>query len=75
MLSCEKTTELCSQELERPLAMRERMALRAHLMMCSGCTNFRRQMNLLRRITHAYADGQAKSPPPDEVCAKPGAGP
>ncbi len=72
MLSCEKVTQLCSQELERPLELRERAAMRAHLMMCSGCTNFRKQMKLLRRITHAYADGEGESAEPGEPSGNPG---
>jgi len=75
MLSCEKVTQLCSQELERPLAMRERAVMGAHLMMCSGCTNFRKQMKLLRRITGAYAEGQGESAEPGELPGNPGIGP
>jgi predicted anti-sigma-YlaC factor YlaD len=75
MLSCEKVTELCSQELERQLGIRERAAIQAHLMMCSGCTNFRKQMKILRRITHAYADGQAESVDSIDPSPKTGIGP
>lgn len=59
MLNCEQVTELCSQELERPLALRERAGLGAHLLMCSGCANFRRQMRVLRTVARAYAEGRA----------------
>ena len=59
MLSCKEVTEICSQEMERPLVLRERVSLQAHLMMCSGCTNFRKQMKTLRQVMQAYADGQA----------------
>jgi predicted anti-sigma-YlaC factor YlaD len=48
MMNCKQATELMSQELERSLSWSERMALRFHLMMCSGCTNFRRQMAFIR---------------------------
>lgn len=59
MLNCREVTELCSRELELPLALRERVALRTHLLMCSGCSNFRRQMRTLREAAHAYAHGLA----------------
>jgi hypothetical protein len=49
MMSCRKATHLMSQELDRKLSTRERMALRFHVLMCSGCTNFRRNMSFLRR--------------------------
>lgn len=59
MLNCKEVTELCSQELERPLRVGERVSLHTHLMMCSGCTNFRKQMAALRRVAKAYAEGGA----------------
>ena len=59
MLNCKEVTEVCSQEMERPLVLREKVSLRAHLMMCSGCTNFRRQMKTLRQVMQAYAGGEA----------------
>ncbi|MEO6747937.1 MAG: zf-HC2 domain-containing protein [Caldimonas sp.] len=59
MLSCKEVTEMCSAELERPLGTGEALSLRMHLMMCSGCTNFRKQMKLLRQTTRAYAAGNA----------------
>lgn len=66
MLSCKEVTEICSQEMERPLVLRERVSLQAHLMMCSGCTNFRKQMKTLRQVMQAYADGQAIPSNPGE---------
>lgn len=69
MLNCREVTELCSRELEQPLGLGERMALRTHLLMCSGCSNFRRQMVALREAARAYAEGWAApgdDEPPDE---------
>lgn len=59
MLNCRQVTELCSREMEQPLGLREKLALRTHLMMCAGCTNFRQQMDVLRQAMKAYAEGQA----------------
>lgn len=50
MISCKKSTELMSQQLDRELSVYETMALRFHLMMCSGCTNFQRNMDFLHRV-------------------------
>ena len=61
MLNCKEISQMCSEEMERSLSMRERMSLNAHLMMCTGCSNFRKQMSALRRISQLYADGQAVS--------------
>ncbi|MEJ2576812.1 MAG: zf-HC2 domain-containing protein [Gammaproteobacteria bacterium] len=49
MLNCHHATQLMSQELDRELTRRERLALRFHVMICSGCSNFRRQMAFIRR--------------------------
>jgi len=59
MLTCREITELCSEEMERSLRLREQMSLGAHLLMCSGCTNYRKQMKTLRQVTQAYAAGHA----------------
>lgn len=47
MMSCRKATQLMSQELDRKLSLGERTALNFHVMMCSGCTNFRRNLAVL----------------------------
>lgn len=61
MLNCRETTELCSQELERKLGLGEKFGLHTHLMMCKGCSNFRRQMKTLREAMAAYAKGESAS--------------
>lgn len=66
MLNCKEVTELCSEEMERPLQLGERISLVAHLMMCTGCTNFRRQMKALRLVAQSYAAGGAAVAPPHE---------
>jgi predicted anti-sigma-YlaC factor YlaD len=55
MMSCHEVTELASQSLDRDLTLGERVALRIHEAMCSGCRNFERQLKMLREICRAYA--------------------
>ena len=74
MLNCEEATALCSEEMERPLRLRERMALGAHLWMCKGCPNYRDQMRTLRDAARAYAAGQALTTASDDVQPPPGSG-
>lgn len=57
MLNCYQATRLLSEAQEHPLSLRERLSLKMHVMMCSGCRNFGEQMHVLRRITRAYAEG------------------
>jgi hypothetical protein len=49
MLSCKEVSRLVSQGLDRRLGFAERLRLRVHLMICDGCTNFRKQMDFLRK--------------------------
>ncbi|NOR51810.1 MAG: zf-HC2 domain-containing protein [Gammaproteobacteria bacterium] len=49
MLNCKHATKLISDEQDRPLSLKDRAALRVHLMMCSGCNNYKKQMELIRR--------------------------
>lgn len=59
MMKCIEVTELASQEMERPLGLAEQVSLRAHLLMCSGCSNYRRQLKTLRETMKIYAAGGA----------------
>ena len=48
MLSCKEATRLVSQGLDRRLPFGRRVALRVHLAICGGCTNFSNQMQFMR---------------------------
>ena len=47
-LKCRDAARLASQEMDRPLALGERVSLRVHLAICDGCTNFQKQIEFLR---------------------------
>ena len=49
MLSCKEATHVMSAAHERKLDLRERIELRLHLLMCQGCTNYNRQLSLIRK--------------------------
>ena len=57
MLNCREATRLMSEAQEHPLKLGEKLSLKMHVMMCSGCRNFGDQMHVLRRIVRAYAEG------------------
>lgn len=57
MLTCAQATRLASDGMERRLGWRERVGLRMHLLICTGCTNFVRQAQLLRQLARRYAAG------------------
>jgi hypothetical protein len=49
MLTCKEASRLVSEGLDRRLGFFERVGLRLHLAICDGCTNFKKQMDFLRR--------------------------
>jgi hypothetical protein len=55
MLNCHDATFLMSQGRERTLSFSERMKLRLHVAMCSGCANFGRQLRHLGAAAKALA--------------------
>ncbi|ANQ86025.1 zf-HC2 domain-containing protein [Azoarcus olearius] len=57
MLTCKEATHLISDALDRPLSWRERLKLRAHLALCSGCRAFRRQLDFLRSASQRFRNG------------------
>lgn len=57
MINCRNATRLLSDAQDRKLSLQERTALRLHLMMCSACRNFGKQMESLRSLTRSYVKG------------------
>jgi hypothetical protein len=56
MLSCKEAAQLVSQGLDRRLAFGERVTLRLHLLVCDGCTHFKKQTAFLRKAMKRLAD-------------------
>lgn len=65
MLNCRNATKLMSESQDRALTITERMSLKLHIMMCSGCRNFREQMDAIRLMTRSYTKG--KHDPADKM--------
>lgn len=61
MLNCREATRLMSKAQEHPLNLGENLSIKMHVMMCSGCRNFGKQMHTLRQIARAYAEGADES--------------
>lgn len=58
MLNCHKATRLISESQERTLSLQERLALKIHVMMCTGCSNFSLQVPFLGKAMRAYSRGE-----------------
>lgn len=57
MMSCKDVSALVSASLDRRLSPVERLKVRLHLFICKGCTNFSKQMKILRTATQHLAEG------------------
>ena len=57
MMNCRQATRLISESRDRPLSLPERMTLKMHVMMCTGCKNFSLQIPFLSQAMKTYAKG------------------
>ena len=73
-LPCREMTHLASESLDRDLDRLERVILRAHLLYCSGCRRFMKQIALVHLAASQLAmrtEANLPVPGPDiptEVC-------
>jgi hypothetical protein len=58
MLNCRQATQLLSEDQDRLLTRRERLALRLHTLLCASCANFRKQMGFLALATRRWREGR-----------------
>ncbi|MDH5205104.1 MAG: zf-HC2 domain-containing protein [Hylemonella sp.] len=56
MLNCKEITHLLSEAQDRQLPLSERLPVRLHLVLCQGCRNYGKQLDLLRAATRGYRD-------------------
>lgn len=57
MMNCKQATRLISESQDRALSLSEKMALKMHVLMCTGCKNFSLQIPFLSQAMKAYAKG------------------
>jgi hypothetical protein len=75
-LPCDGMSRLASESLDRDLGRMEWLALRSHLLYCTACRRFQRQIKLLRCAMRRLArdvEAEDTSPGtvlPDEVSAR-----
>lgn len=58
-MNCREATRLMSESQERKLSVSDRMSLQLHVMMCSGCHNFKQQMGAIRSRAREYAKNKS----------------
>ena len=62
MMNCQQATRLISESQERALSLSEKVSLKVHLMVCSGCKNFSLQVPFLSQAMKAYTKGFDEKP-------------
>lgn len=63
MLNCKQTSVLVSQSLDRRLTLRERWAVRLHLLICVYCRRFLQQLKWMRKALHSWQQTEEYSHP------------
>jgi hypothetical protein len=58
MMDCKHATQLMSQQQDRELGIMERIGLRLHLLICSGCSNFNKQIDFIRNACRQIGGGE-----------------
>lgn len=56
MLTCKEVTHLISESLDRDLPLRQRMAMRLHLLMCKFCLRYKKQLLFIRDAIRQYSN-------------------
>lgn len=56
MPSCKEISQLVSASMDCKLPLRKRLSIRLHLLMCSLCRRYEKQLQLLRGGTRHYAN-------------------
>ena len=70
ILSCKEASQFISQSLDRPLTIRERFALKLHLLICKYCTRFSQQLQAIRvalKLTTSAIDNDDTIKMPSET--------
>ena len=62
MLNCQEVSRLYSEAQDRELSLKENVSLKLHIVMCSGCRNFGKQMHTIRQAMQAFAKGEHERP-------------
>ncbi len=72
-LTCEQSTRLVSESLDRDLPRGERWAVRLHALCCRSCRRYRRQILFLREAVRRGAPEPDTSTPVAGASLTPGA--
>ncbi len=52
--ACKEVTRLASEAMEHKLSLRQRLTVKLHLMICSLCLRYVRQLEIMREVAHQH---------------------
>ncbi|MBT9495651.1 MAG: zf-HC2 domain-containing protein [Paucibacter sp.] len=58
--NCKEVTRLVLEAEERSLGQAEKLVVRAHYMICRGCSNFGKQVELMRRASERWRSDRGR---------------
>ncbi|SSP14266.1 Uncharacterised protein [Acinetobacter baumannii] len=70
MLTCREATQLLSEKQDRILNFKEMSALQFHVLMCSSCRRFGKQMKSLSLLSKQYKKFDEEQNEPYRVCRR-----
>lgn len=62
MMNCKQATRLLSEAQDRKLTFSEKATVTMHIAICSGCRNFGKQMQIIRKISQVCTSTTYKDP-------------
>jgi predicted anti-sigma-YlaC factor YlaD len=66
-LTCKELTEVLTDYLEGTMALEDRVALEAHLVLCEGCATYVEQMRQAIRTVYALRVDDVEATAPDSL--------
>lgn len=67
---CRQITRTVSRGYEQPLGIAMRVRLRLHLLICTACERYARQLELLHRAASRSGEKQAENPIPARLSSE-----
>ncbi len=58
MLTCKEVSQLASKAQDEPLTLKERLQLRIHLLICSLCARYVKQLHFLKKAIQRLDEHQ-----------------
>ena len=63
-LSCRQVSRLQSAATQHPLSLSQRIGLKFHLLVCSWCRRYGKQVGFLRTVAHEHEHDESAPTPP-----------